>query len=57
MLSENKEKVNEKSNGTSLHLSAGGYVVVLNFFPRRQNSIITEVKRMILSGHISTKVQ
>jgi hypothetical protein len=50
-------KSDEALNSTSIQLSARGCAVTLHFSPQPKNPVMTEVKRMILSGHISTKVQ
>lgn len=47
---------NEKSDDNKLHMTVDGCAVTLNFSSKAQDSTITEIKRMILSGHTRTKV-
>jgi hypothetical protein len=43
-------------NGQKLKLTVDECLVTLNFPPKAQGVIMTEVKRMILSGHSRTRV-
>jgi hypothetical protein len=61
MMSENKmqslsAKPNEKLGSKKLNLTAGGCAVTLNFPAKAQGALMTEVKRMILSGHAHMKM-
>jgi hypothetical protein len=58
-LSENQtigKRLNEKSDAKSLRLTVDDCTVTLNFSPKTQDTLMTEVKRMILSGHTRAKI-
>jgi hypothetical protein len=57
-MSESKEQTLAlKPEGKRLDLTVGGCAVTLNFPPNAQAALMTEVKRMILSGHANAKMR